>query len=269
MIEKNNEYLETKLKNIIEPLFLNLLTNRPKDVISFSLEWLKQQGGYTSNGLTIGEKQELTILRKEVKKLREIRNLHQDGESSQSGDSDSEDNNSGSDIDEVLDEEKIRKKRDTMIARGPRIAVSAESYSSSNENSNYKLIEYAKSEAQISSIKSRIINSFLFNSLDSSELKIVIDAMEMKEFKKGEHVIKQGEQGNYLFIVEKGELDCLKTFEDGESRLVKQYYEGDIFGELSLLYNGPRAAEVIAVNDVILWKLDRTTFNLIVKDAAV
>jgi cAMP-dependent protein kinase regulator len=268
MIESNTEYLETKLKQIIDPLFFNLLTHRPKDVISFSLEWLTKQGGYTANGLTIGEKLELTGLRKEVKNLREIRDFHQDGESCESQESDTDDDDNVSEKDDELNEEKLRRKRDTVIARGPRIAVSAETYGNFNQNSNYKPIVHPKSEAQVSSIKARIINSFLFNSLDSSELKIVIDAMEMKEFTKGELVIKQGEQGNCLFIVEKGELECFKTFQDGETRLVKQYYEGDVFGELSLLYNSPRAAEVVAVNDVILWKLDRYIFNLIVKDAA-
>lgn len=43
---------------------------------------------------------------------------------------------------------------------------------------------------------------------------------------------------------------------------------GDAFGELSLLYNAPRAANVIAKEDCVLWKLDRSSFNAIVKDAA-
>lgn len=43
---------------------------------------------------------------------------------------------------------------------------------------------------------------------------------------------------------------------------------GEGFGELALLYNAPRAATIKAIEDSIVWKLDRDTFNHIVKDAA-
>lgn len=43
---------------------------------------------------------------------------------------------------------------------------------------------------------------------------------------------------------------------------------GEGFGELALLYNAPRAATITAKTDYTIWKLDRDTFNNIVKDAA-
>jgi cAMP-dependent protein kinase regulator len=43
---------------------------------------------------------------------------------------------------------------------------------------------------------------------------------------------------------------------------------GEGFGELSLLYNAPRAATIKAVEDSIVWRLDRDTFNHIVKESA-
>jgi len=50
--------------------------------------------------------------------------------------------------------------------------------------------------------------------------------------------------------------------------MVKKVEAGDAFGELALLYNCPRAASVEAAEKSVLWKLDRNTFNHIVKDAA-
>jgi cAMP-dependent protein kinase regulator len=49
---------------------------------------------------------------------------------------------------------------------------------------------------------------------------------------------------------------------------LKKYQPGEGFGELALLYNAPRAATIAAETESILWKLDRDTFNNIVKDAA-
>lgn len=50
---------------------------------------------------------------------------------------------------------------------------------------------------------------------------------------------------------------------------MKYYFPGDSFGELALLYNAPRAASIKAMEECILWALDRETFNHIVKDAAM
>lgn len=50
---------------------------------------------------------------------------------------------------------------------------------------------------------------------------------------------------------------------------MKEYTQGDFFGELALLYNAPRAATIQAVEDGVLWSLDRETFNHIVKDSAI
>ena len=43
---------------------------------------------------------------------------------------------------------------------------------------------------------------------------------------------------------------------------------GEGFGELALLYNCPRAATITALEESTVWRLDRDTFNNIVKDAA-
>ena len=49
---------------------------------------------------------------------------------------------------------------------------------------------------------------------------------------------------------------------------MRRYQAGEAFGELSLLYNAPRAATITANEKCLLWRLDRETFNHIVKEAA-
>jgi len=50
---------------------------------------------------------------------------------------------------------------------------------------------------------------------------------------------------------------------------LKTYKAGESFGELSLLYNAPRAATIKATSKSVCFALDRATFNNIVKDASV
>lgn len=109
----------------------------------------------------------------------------------------------------------------------------------------------------------------MFSCLDDQEVKIVIDAMEEKKFNAGDYVIRQGEDGEVLYVVDSGQLDCFKVFKKGEAeKYLKTYQPGESFGELALLYNAPRAATIKAKTNSILFALDRETFNHIVKDAA-
>ena len=72
-----------------------------------------------------------------------------------------------------------------------------------------------------------------------------------------------------MCVVESGVLQCTKIFKgSSQPTLLKEYQAGEGFGELALLYNAPRAASIKAKTDCVVWKLDRDTFNHIVKDAA-
>jgi len=119
-------------------------------------------------------------------------------------------------------------------------------------------------------ISAKVMQSFLFNTLEEKDCNTVIDAMEEVKFKAGDTIIRQGDNGDVLYLIEEGHLDCYKTFkkEEGEKYL-KTYMPGEAFGELALLYNAPRAATIKAKTNTILWSLDRETFNNIVKEAAM
>lgn len=50
---------------------------------------------------------------------------------------------------------------------------------------------------------------------------------------------------------------------------MREYISGEVFGELALLYNAPRAANIDAVEESVCFSLDRDTFNHIVKNSAI
>merc|ERR1740138_1917311 len=99
-------------------------------------------------------------------------------------------------------------------------------------------------------------------------MEVILGACLECNFPAGTKVINEGEDGDYLFVIEQGTLECIKMI-GGENKVVKTVNTGDVFGELSLLYNCPRAASVVAKDACVCWKLDRESFNAIVKDAAV
>ncbi len=82
-------------------------------------------------------------------------------------------------------------------------------------------------------------------------------------------VITQGEDGDFYYVIEKGNLDCIKQYKGKpQPTWLKLYEPGEAFGELALLYNAPRAASIKAKTDCTLYALDRACFNNIVKEAA-
>lgn len=109
----------------------------------------------------------------------------------------------------------------------------------------------------------------MFNALEENELKIVIDAIEEVKAKEGDKIITEGDEGDCMYVLEQGSLVCTKVFGgQTEPTKLKEYVPGEGFGELALLYNAPRAATISALEASVCWKLDRDTFNHIVKDAA-
>lgn len=148
-----------------------------------------------------------------------------------------------------------------------RQSVSAEAFGEWNRKKAFTPPKVAKTEAQKMRLKVCLMKSFLFSNLDDSDLSIVIGAMKEVPAEKGTTVITQGEDGDCLFVIESGKFDCTVK-SGGQEKLVKSCEVGDVFGELALLYNCPRAASVTSTKRGVLWQLDRETFNHIVKEAA-
>merc|ERR1712130_412780 len=97
--------------------------------------------------------------------------------------------------------------------------------------------------------------------LDLEHQTKIVEEMYKTEVKKGKAIIKQGDLGDNLYVVEKGEFQVFVN-----SVQVAIRGKGTCFGELALMYNSPRAATVVASMDSEVWVVDRFTFRRIVTD---
>ena len=101
--------------------------------------------------------------------------------------------------------------------------------------------------------------------LDNEQEGDIIDAMFEKKVDKDEMIIKEGDEGDNFYIIERGEFVALKGDQE-----VFSYDNKGSFGELALMYNCPRAATVIAKSEGTLWCVDRLSFrNIIVVSTAI
>lgn len=175
--------------------------------ILFMIRWLKNYTGSSTSSETNSEKIELLELRKEMKRLRRKYSIHE-------GDNE-EKLESGSEHDEEEDdkvEEMVEQKKAIIIKKGPRSSVSAEVYGNFNLKEAFVPKFIHKTEDQIQRINTKVLKSFIFNSLDEKDLKAVVDAMDEYTCKEGDKIIQQGDAGAVLFIIEKGTYDCFKQF---------------------------------------------------------
>jgi cAMP-dependent protein kinase regulator len=99
--------------------------------------------------------------------------------------------------------------------RGPRASVSAEAFGNWNKKEEFKAPFYEKSAQLTESLRSRLNQAFMFSNLNPDELEIVLGAMQKMTFQAGAQVIKEGDDGDNLYVVETGKLKCTKVLEKG------------------------------------------------------
>ncbi|CAK60750.1 unnamed protein product (macronuclear) [Paramecium tetraurelia] len=97
---------------------------------------------------------------------------------------------------------------------------------------------------------------FVFSSMNETQLVQLAKSMFYCRLVIGQTIIKQGDGASSFFVLEKGKINVLV---DGISR--KQLTQGNGFGELALLYNAPRSATCVAMEECFLWGIDRHTFR--------
>ncbi|KAL4873391.1 hypothetical protein BDV12DRAFT_77647 [Aspergillus spectabilis] len=163
-------------------------------------------------------------------------------------------------------------------ALGRRTSVSAESLNPTSAGTDgWTPPHHAKSEEQLSRLKTAVSNNFLFSHLDDEQFKTVLDALVEKPIPaKDIKVISQGDAGDYFYIVEEGHFDVyinpagsVQPGPDGTGNKISTIGPGGSFGELALMYNAPRAATIVSADPKsTLWALDRITFRRILMDSA-
>jgi len=149
-----------------------------------------------------------------------------------------------------------------------RKSVFAEAYNPEEDEGEDVKVVHPKTDEQRTRLQERVQSQLLFRTLDQDQLIEVIDAMFEHKVKAGETVIRQGDDGDYFYVVEEGVYHALINCDDGSMKKVFEYNGEGNFGELALLYNMPRAATVQAQTNGSLWAMDRSTFRKIVLKSA-
>ncbi|ETW06531.1 AGC/PKA protein kinase, variant [Aphanomyces invadans] len=99
----------------------------------------------------------------------------------------------------------------------------------------------------------------LLESLTESQLDTVAEAVRALHFREGDIIVRKGEQGNVLYMIQAGTVVCTDIGALNDIELG----DGDYFGERALIKDEPRAATVYAKTDVHVMALDRGVFTTV------
>ncbi|CBY40285.1 unnamed protein product, partial [Oikopleura dioica] len=148
-----------------------------------------------------------------------------------------------------------RESRPSITRRG---AISAEVISPADVK-NFTRTVIPKDYKTMQALERAFENNVLLRSCDEEQRGHIFDAMSEQTFTKGTVIIKQGDSGNFFYVIDQGEVEVLVN--DKQVALISEW---GTFGELALIHGRPRQATVVAKTDVVkLWAIDRETYRKI------
>ena len=101
-----------------------------------------------------------------------------------------------------------------------------------------------------------------FTTLPEDELERLASELEVVNLKSGEILFREGDPGQLLYIVIKGDLEILKAPGTEDELILNTIHEGEYIGEMSLITGAPRTASVRAHNgDAVLLSMNRNHLN--------
>jgi len=125
-----------------------------------------------------------------------------------------------------------------------------------------------KTADEIKRISAAVKTNFLFAHLNDHQRNELYSVMKRVEVKAGDVIIRQGDPGDWFYVVDEGVF--VVTQKQGDPGKEKEVHiftyknEGGVhhcFGELALMYSKPRAATVTADTDGVLWAMARSSFR--------
>ena len=108
-------------------------------------------------------------------------------------------------------------------------------------------------------LASRLVAVPLFAGLDRRELETIVESGREVSFEAGKKILQQGERGLAFLLILDGSVEVNK---DGK-RLAK-LGKGQFFGEMTVIDDQPRSADVVAIEPTTCFGLTAWSFDAVI-----
>ncbi|MCW8891276.1 MAG: SUMF1/EgtB/PvdO family nonheme iron enzyme [Sedimenticola sp.] len=107
---------------------------------------------------------------------------------------------------------------------------------------------------------SQLLQSPIFQRIPAANIQNIMMRMEEMPVTAGEVVIRQGDEGDYFYLINRGQCAITKERDDGEITEIARLGPGDSVGEESLLSGQKRGSTVSMLTDGVLFRLGKKDF---------
>lgn len=104
-------------------------------------------------------------------------------------------------------------------------------------------------------------NVNLFATLNEKDIEVISRIIYINTYDKGEVVFQEGDKGDSLYVVLKGQVKVCLYDEDGREYILAAIGKDGFFGELALIDELPRSANVITLENSELLIIKRHEFT--------
>jgi small-conductance mechanosensitive channel/CRP-like cAMP-binding protein len=101
----------------------------------------------------------------------------------------------------------------------------------------------------------------LLRPFTAAERAALAAAMVARDLRPGEVVVRQGDDGQSLYLVAEGVLEVRIARPEGVETVVERLFPGAVFGEMSLLTGQPRSATVAAATGALVLELGKAELD--------
>jgi len=102
----------------------------------------------------------------------------------------------------------------------------------------------------------------IFAGLGNDELACLLGLTDSLEFPAGATIVHAGEPGHCLYVLLEGRAKVTVDVDGREVELAR-LESGDFFGEVSLVDDGPRSANVTSVDPCVILRITRMTIGVL------
>jgi CRP-like cAMP-binding protein len=104
----------------------------------------------------------------------------------------------------------------------------------------------------------------LFRDVAAADLAAIWRRLRVVPIPAGGVICRRGEPGDRFYVIQSGALE-VRLGLDPAGLPVRRLLPGDFVGELALLTGAPRSADVVALDDAVLWVLDRADLEALLE----
>ena len=116
----------------------------------------------------------------------------------------------------------------------------------------------------------RLTQGKIFLQLPATNVDALLRRFQPINVKAGQIVIRQGDPGDYYYLIKTGTADVVRKIEkEHKVSVVDQIKEGEGFGESALLTDSPHDATVVMVTDGVLLRLGKRDFDELLREPLV